>query len=111
MLINEKLTSCHDFPEQIVISYKKKKSPYKLNMIDVYNKSIVPIDIILHNGLVCEATKTRSRPSYYLIEKRLIYKKQRKFQEADNIRTLLSKEGIVLDDINSDSTLWRYDLS
>ena len=46
-----------------------------------------------------------------LIEKRLIYKKQRKFQEADNIRTLLSKEGIVLDDINSDSTLWRYDLS
>ena len=39
-----------------------------------------------------------------LIEKRLIYKKQRKFQEADNIRTLLSKEGIVLDDINSDST-------
>ena len=46
-----------------------------------------------------------------LIEKRLIYKKQRKFHEADNIRTLLSKESIVLDDINSDSTLWRYDLS
>ena len=46
-----------------------------------------------------------------LIEKRLIYKKQRKFQEADNIRTLLSEEGIVLDDINSGSTLWRYDLS
>ena len=70
-LIHEKLISCNDFPEQIVISYKKEKSPYKLNMIDVYNKSIVPIDIILHNGLVCEATKTRSRPNYYLIEKNL----------------------------------------
>ena len=70
-LIHKKLISCNDFPEQIVISYEKEKSPYKLNMIDVYNKSIVPIDIILHNGLVCEATKTRSRPSYYLIEKNL----------------------------------------
>ena len=70
-LINEKLTSCHDFPEQIVISYKKEKSPYKLNMIDVYNKAIVPIDIVLHNGLACEATKTRARPNYYLVEKKL----------------------------------------
>ena len=70
-LINEKLTYCHDFPEQIVISYKKEKSPYILNMIDVYNKTIVPIDIVLHNGLACEATKTRARPNYYLVEKKL----------------------------------------
>ena len=69
--INEKLISCHDFPEQIVISYKKKKSPYKLKMIDVYNKTIVPIDIVLHNGLACEATKTRAPPNYYLVEKTL----------------------------------------
>ena len=46
-----------------------------------------------------------------LIEKRLIYKKKKEFQEADNIRTILSQESIVLDDISSDSTLWRYDLS
>ena len=46
-----------------------------------------------------------------LIEKRLIYKKKKEFQEADNIRAILSQESIVLDDISSDSTLWRYDLS
>jgi cysteinyl-tRNA synthetase len=46
-----------------------------------------------------------------LIEKRLIKKKQKKYQEADEIRTQLSAEGIILEDVKSDSTLWRYDLS
>ena len=66
--IKSKIESCSDFPENIVIKYKKEKSPYKLNMIDVYNNEVVPVDIVLYNGLKCSEELTRARPKYYIIE-------------------------------------------
>ena len=49
--------------------YKREKSNYKLNMIDVYNNDIIDVDIVLNNGLKCENQTTRKRPFYYFIDK------------------------------------------
>ena len=69
--INSQLKSCNNFPDDITIKYKKGKSPYELNMIDVYNHKVIPVDILLYNGLNCKKEITRKRPNYYIIEKDL----------------------------------------
>ena len=69
--IKNQLKKCNIFPNDITIKYKKEKSPYKLNMIDVYNHKIIPVDILLYNGLNCKKEITRKRPNYYIIEKDL----------------------------------------
>lgn len=69
--IKSQLKNCNIFPDDITIKYKKEKSPYELNMIDVYNHKIIPVDVLLYNGLNCKKEITRKRPSYYIIEKDL----------------------------------------
>lgn len=69
--IKNQLKNCNIFPNDITIKYKKEKSPYKLNMIDVYNHKIIPVDVLLYNGLNCKKEITRKRPNYYIIEKDL----------------------------------------
>ena len=69
--ITKEIKSCNAFPEEIVIKYKKEKIPYKLNMIDVYNHKVIPVDILLYSGLNCKKEITRKRPNYYIIHKDL----------------------------------------
>ena len=70
--LNEKeLKECNNFPDDITIKYKKERSPYELNMIDVYNHKVIPVDILLHSGLNCKKEITRKRPNYYIIHKDL----------------------------------------
>ena len=59
------------FPKDIVIKYKKEKSIYKLNMIDVYSNEIVPVDIVMYNNLKCDTVLKRKRPKYYIIDSSL----------------------------------------
>lgn len=65
------LEDCNKFPEEITIKYKKEKSNYNLDMIDVYNLDVIPVNIVLNNGLKCTNEITRKRPFYYFIEKDL----------------------------------------
>lgn len=60
-----------NFPKDIVIKYKKEKSIYKLNMIDVYSNEIIPVDIVMYNNLKCDTVLKRKRPKYYIIESSL----------------------------------------
>ena len=69
--ITNEIKNCNTFPEEIVIKYKKEKIPYKLNMIDVYNHKVIPVDILLYSGLNCKKEITRKRPNYYIIHKDL----------------------------------------
>ena len=69
--ITNEIKNCNAFPEEIVIKYKKEKIPYKLNMIDVYNHKVIPVDILLYSGLNCKKEITRKRPNYYIIHKDL----------------------------------------
>ena len=69
--IRNEIKNCNAFPEEIVIKYKKEKIPYKLNMIDVYNHKVIPVDILLYSGLNCKKEITRKRPNYYIIHKDL----------------------------------------
>ena len=69
--INSQLKSCNNFPDDITIKYKKEKSLYELSMIDVYNHEVIPVDILLYNGLNCKKEITRKRPNYYVIDKDL----------------------------------------
>ena len=69
--IQSTLKNCNNFPEEITIKFKREKSNYKLNMIDVYNNDIIDVDIVLNNGLKCENQTTRKRPFYYFIDKDL----------------------------------------
>ena len=69
--IKSTLLDCNNFPEEITIKYKKEKTNYNLNMIDVYNLDVIPVDIVLNNGLRCTNEITRKRPFYYFIEKDL----------------------------------------
>lgn len=69
--ISNEIKNCNAFPEEIVIKYKKEKIPYKLNMIDVYNHKVIPVDILLYSGLNCKKEITRKRPNYYIIHKDL----------------------------------------
>ena len=61
--ITNEIKNCNAFPEEIVIKYKKEKIPYKLNMIDVYNHKVIPVDILLYSGLNCKKEITRKRPN------------------------------------------------
>jgi hypothetical protein len=69
--IKSTLEDCNEFPEEITIKYKKEKSNYNLDMIDVYNLDVIPVNIVLNNGLKCTNEITRKRPFYYFIEKDL----------------------------------------
>ena len=69
--VKRQIRSCSNFPDEIVVKYNKEKIPYQLDMIDVYNQKIIPVDIVLYNGLKCEKVQTRKRPKYYIIEKDL----------------------------------------
>ena len=69
--IKSTLNDCNDFPDVITIKYEKEKSNYNLNMIDVYSQEIVPINIVLNNGLKCKNEITRKRPFYYFIDEDL----------------------------------------
>ena len=63
-------------------------------MIDVYNQKIIPVDIVLYNGLKCEKVQTRKRPKYYIIEKDLSI-------VADKLSTL----GLDIDALKFDELL------
>jgi hypothetical protein len=65
------LKKANDFNDEIVIKYKKEKSGYSLNMIDVYENKLFPVDVTLYNGLKCQPVLTRTRPNYYIIEPEL----------------------------------------
>jgi hypothetical protein len=69
--VKNQLKKCSDFPEEIVIKYKKEKSNYQLSMIDVYNNDVIAVDILLYNGLKCNSELKRKRPKYYIVEKEL----------------------------------------
>ena len=69
--IQSALEKATDFNDEIVIKYKKEKSGYSLNMIDVYENKLIPVDVTLHNGLKCKPVLTRKRPNYYIIESEL----------------------------------------
>ena len=59
------------FPEEVVIKYEKEKTNYTLDMIDVYQTKIVPVNVLVNNSLKCEPVLTRKRPKYYLIDSSL----------------------------------------
>ena len=92
--VKRQITSCSNFPDEIVVKYNKEKTPYKLDMIDVYNQKIIPVDIVLYNGLKCEKVQTRKRPKYYIIEKDLSI-------VADKLSTL----GLDIDTLKFDELL------
>ena len=92
--IKNEIKKCNAFPEEIVIKYKKEKTPYKLNMIDVYNHKVIPVEILLYNGLKCEKEITRKRPKYYLIEKDL-------YNVVDKLNIL----GLDIDTLNYDEVI------
>ncbi len=66
------IAQANQFNDEIVIKYKKEKSGYSLNMIDVYENKLIPVDVTLFNGLECKPVITRKRPNYYIIEPELI---------------------------------------
>ena len=71
MILLQDFKKFNIYPNDITFIYNKEKSPNKLNMIDVYNHKIIPVDVLLYNGLKCKKEITRKRPNYYIIEKDL----------------------------------------
>jgi hypothetical protein len=69
--LKKSIKQASQFPEDIIIKYKKEKSGYTFNMIDVYENRLIPLSVTLHNGLKCNPIIKRKRPSYYIIESEL----------------------------------------
>ena len=67
-LVKQEIENCNSFPDEIVVKYQKEKSNYQLDMIDVYKNEVIPVDVLLYNGLKCNSKVTRQRPKYYIIE-------------------------------------------
>ena len=67
-LVKQEIENCNSFPDEIVVKYQKEKSNYQLDMIDVYKNEVIPVDVLLYNGLKCNSEVTRQRPKYYIIE-------------------------------------------
>ena len=88
------IKQANQFPEDIIIKYKKQKSGYTLNMIDVYENKLIPINVTLHNGLECSPVIKRKRPNYYIIE-----------SELSIVTDKLAILGLDIDTLNYDEVL------
>ena len=88
------IKQANHFPEDIIIKYKKQKSGYTLNMIDVYENKLIPINVTLHNGLECSPVIKRKRPNYYIIE-----------SELSIVTDKLAILGLDIDTLNYDEML------
>ncbi|MBM77340.1 MAG: peptidase [Crocinitomicaceae bacterium] len=88
------LEKANNFNDEIIIKYKKEKSGYTLNMIDIYENKLIPVDVTLYNGLKCKPVLTRRRPNYYVIE-----------NELNEVASKLSVLGLDIDTLKFDELL------